>query len=138
MSYESPVIVSTETIFEDYWLRTMDSIIEQTKKRFENEISNHITLQTGIKINRDELIKALEYDRNQYEKGYADGQKDAVRHGHCIDKTIQIGIPKYHYIYCSECESGYNIACVHLLIGDGKLFDRCPNCGAKMDGKEDQ
>lgn len=58
---------------------------------------------------------------------------ESVRHGHWIDKTIQIGIPKYHYIFCSECESGYNIVYVHLLIGDGKLFDCCPSCGAKMD-----
>lgn len=61
---------------------------------------------------------------------------EPVRHGHWIDKTIQIGIPKYHYIYCSECEAGYNIVYVHLLLGDGKLFDCCPNCGAKMDGRE--
>lgn len=80
MSYESPIKTSTETIFENDMQNITDSIIEQTKKRFENEILKHITLQTGIKIDRDELIKALEYDRNQYEKGYADGQKDAVRH----------------------------------------------------------
>lgn len=27
----------------------------------------------GIKVDRDELVKALQYDRNQYEKGYSDG-----------------------------------------------------------------
>lgn len=27
-------------------------------------------------IDKDELIKALEYDRDQYDKGYADGVKD--------------------------------------------------------------
>jgi hypothetical protein len=27
----------------------------------------------GIKVDREELIKALEYDRNQYDKGYTDG-----------------------------------------------------------------
>jgi hypothetical protein len=27
----------------------------------------------GINVDKDELIKALQYDRNQYTKGYADG-----------------------------------------------------------------
>lgn len=31
-----------------------------------------------MKIDREELIKALRYDRGQYEKGYADGRFDAA------------------------------------------------------------
>ena len=30
----------------------------------------------GIFVDKDELIKALQYDRDQYEKGYADGEKN--------------------------------------------------------------
>ena len=33
----------------------------------------------GIFVNKDELIKALQYDRDQYEKGYADGLEAAKR-----------------------------------------------------------
>ena len=29
--------------------------------------------KVGIKVDKDELVKALAYDRRQYEKGYADG-----------------------------------------------------------------
>jgi hypothetical protein len=29
-------------------------------------------------VNREELIKALRYDREQYDKGYADGKRDAM------------------------------------------------------------
>ena len=29
--------------------------------------------KVGIKVDKDELVKALAYDRGQYEKGYADG-----------------------------------------------------------------
>lgn len=61
---------------------------------------------------------------------------EPVRHARWKDKVIQIGISKYHYIECPKCNSGYNIVYVHLLLGDGKLFNRCPECGAKMDGKE--
>lgn len=30
----------------------------------------------GINVDKDELIKALQYDRNQYNKGYADGYSE--------------------------------------------------------------
>jgi hypothetical protein len=30
----------------------------------------------GIDVDKDELIKALQYDRNQYNKGYADGYSE--------------------------------------------------------------
>lgn len=30
----------------------------------------------GINVDKDELVKALQYDRNQYNKGYADGYSE--------------------------------------------------------------
>ena len=30
----------------------------------------------GYKVDKDELLKALQYDRNQYDKGYNDGRKE--------------------------------------------------------------
>ncbi len=30
----------------------------------------------GITVNKDELMKALQYDRNQYNKGYEDGARE--------------------------------------------------------------
>lgn len=33
----------------------------------------------GINVNKDELLKALQYDRNQYAKGYEDGFKEAMQ-----------------------------------------------------------
>ena len=46
----------------------------QTKinEQLENDILSAV-LQYGIKVNKEELIKALEYDRNQYKKGFDDG-----------------------------------------------------------------
>ena len=32
--------------------------------------------KVGVNVNREELIKALAYDREQYVKGYADGMKE--------------------------------------------------------------
>ena len=32
----------------------------------------------NINVNKEELLKALEYDRGQYEKGYADAMAEAI------------------------------------------------------------
>lgn len=36
----------------------------------------------GINVDKEELLKALAYDRGQYEKGYKDGRKDAFESFH--------------------------------------------------------
>ena len=33
----------------------------------------HAVVSCGVNVDKDELVKALRYDRNQYEKGYQDG-----------------------------------------------------------------
>lgn len=58
--WESPV-----NIFE-----TVSDMIE---KEIDGNIIVEIKKQIGIDINKEELVKALNYDRNQYEKGYYDG-----------------------------------------------------------------
>lgn len=46
-------------------------------------------------VKRDELLKALRYDREQYDKGYADGMRDAmaelVRCKDCKDAGERVG-----------------------------------------------
>lgn len=44
----------------------------------ENEVLN-VVQRAGIRVDRRELFRALDYDRGQYEKGYADGRADALR-----------------------------------------------------------
>lgn len=64
--YESPVTITE---------RLVNKVREQT----ENEIVNNILIASaeyGIYVNKDELIKTLQYDRNQYNKGYADGYSE--------------------------------------------------------------
>ena len=38
--------------------------------------------EIGIIVDKYELIKALEYDRGQYDKGYRDGIADFMKHYH--------------------------------------------------------
>lgn len=61
--YESPL----SRIYEEIQTK----IIEQQ----ENQIVQAV-LNCGISVDKEELIKALMYDRQQYEKGYADAKAE--------------------------------------------------------------
>lgn len=59
--YESPI----ERITKDMQI--------QQEERDWDYLKIRITQEIGYEINKDELIKALQYDRGQYEKGFQDG-----------------------------------------------------------------
>ena len=50
-------------------------ITEQIKTNYDNAIYSAVQ-NVGINVGREELLKALEYDRGQYEKGYNDAIDD--------------------------------------------------------------
>ena len=49
----------------------------------------------GINVDREELIKALEYDRGQYEEGFRDGERHTLR-------QIKNLLPEWLYIAIKE------------------------------------
>ena len=51
-------------------------IVRQFVERVDGEVFNTVT-QYGIHVDKEELLKALAYDREQYEKGYGDGYRAA-------------------------------------------------------------
>ena len=53
--------------------KIMGDIQSQIIKNEENRLMHYVTQSIGYKVDKDELIKALKYDRQQYEMGYADG-----------------------------------------------------------------
>ena len=55
----------------------IDIIQGQIQFDFENGVYKAIQ-KVDINVDREELIKALQYDRNQYDKGYSDGSKAAA------------------------------------------------------------
>ncbi|MBO5971243.1 MAG: DUF551 domain-containing protein [Clostridia bacterium] len=59
--YESPVTVQIR------------KIAEQLEEQRENELILKISEQMGVNIDKDELTRALAYDRDQYRRGYEDG-----------------------------------------------------------------
>ena len=63
--YKSPINLISQ------WV---DEQIKEQNKQEENAIVAEITRKIGVDVDKDELIRALNYDRHQYEKGYADGR----------------------------------------------------------------
>ena len=55
----------------------IEIICGDIKKQIDNDIYR-VTQKYDIKVDKNELIQALQYDRDQYEKGYADGKRDAM------------------------------------------------------------
>ena len=76
--YESPIkvfMLSNMSIQED---------MEKQKKEFENKVFmeiNKILINYKIFVEKEELIKALEYDRDQYNKGLKDGYDNGFLQG---------------------------------------------------------
>ena len=64
MNWESPVTITRE-------------IAKQIAGETDNYIMSEI-YKTGVVVNKEELIKAIKYDRDQYNKGYCDGFNTAV------------------------------------------------------------
>ena len=62
MNYESPIHIAYQKLTEDFG-RIMENDIMEVVHRYGIE----------IEVDKDELIKALKYDRGQYMKGYQDG-----------------------------------------------------------------
>lgn len=112
--WESPIYVYTE-----------DDITRKITKEVEGYIITE-TKKVVPYINKEELLKALEYDRNQYEKGYADGRKSAIKHGHWEVHDMSIkDVPTEACSECGEWSYGYN-------------EPYCQKCGAKMDEVKDE
>ena len=69
----------------------------------ENEVFKAV-VRCGIDVDKDELIKALAYDRRQYDLGYADGKMDA----------------NAELIRCKDCED-----CTETKLYDGQRWNYC-------------
>lgn len=107
------------------WKSPIDIGITEISEKITNDLDRQVIQavhQVGISVNKDELIKALEYDRDQYEKGFSDGVKSEQKTGRW--NRVDYGTYKFK---CDQC-GNYHRA----------MYDYCPSCGAKMRGGEDE
>ena len=77
--WESPV--------STYIQRVSTEIAEKTDAYILEQIHN-----IGVHVDKEELIKAISYDRNQYEKGYKRGYGDGYSKGidDCFERLREI------------------------------------------------
>lgn len=107
--YESPIAI----------------LVSEMRTTMENDTMKVIH-NYGIDVNKEELMKALAYDRNQYEKGYEDARKRFERPKGKWKCTKQGGIPISDM--CTNCyykTKWYKIK-----------YNFCPECGAEMEASE--
>ena len=63
--------------------RSVDDIPKIIAKSVDDCIWQAVVAEHEIYVDKDELIKALQYDRDQYEKGYQDAMVSIVRCKDC-------------------------------------------------------
>ena len=89
MNYKSPI----------------ELITSQMNLAIEGEICKAVQ-NVGVIVEKEELLKALKYDRNQYQKGYSDRDDEIVRckdckHGYHIVNTVNGNITIYR-VFCRK------------------------------------
>lgn len=91
----------------------MSEIINQQMVERENAITLKVSETIGIDVNRKELIKALNYDRQQYEKGYSDAKAEYAPKW----TKVEDGLPKdgERVLIYADTEDAYEIAERHLV-----------------------
>lgn len=97
MSYESPI----------------DIIMKSTTEKMEHDIMA-VVQSYYIDVDKDELLRALRYDREQYEKGFNDGRKDHFCHSVKLYKDGKRW-------YCGRCSKAI-----------GRYWRFCQFCGQKI------
>lgn len=119
--YESPICLA------------IGEVSNEIVKKQDDMIFTEVTNMIGVQVDKDELLKALAYDRDQYDKGYQEGHIDgfakaekmyARPHGEWkqITEPDIWGKTKYQ---CSVCKY------VHRH-SEFDTISFCENCGADM------
>lgn len=118
--YQSPL----EMIYDDPMERAIQKIQKET-----DEFIYQTVINTGVKVDKDELVKALQYDRQQYEQGYKDGyyagKEDSRKHGQWLvrETSGEWGYENEFKWECSICGCPYT----------SNNHNYCSQCGAWME-----
>ena len=85
--YESPIAVHTAFVTESIKEQQEGVILEAVQK-------------IGVDVDKEELLKALTYDREQYEKGAAYGYEQGYKNG--WDAALEYVIARFKRNICGE------------------------------------
>lgn len=109
--WESPV---TEAVNE---------IVGQMEKDKEDAVMCSIKQSIGYEVDKEELIKALDYDRKQYEKGYKDAMQEREPEIKELKKQIEIRTQEI-IVYRSLAMLIGSIKSCERFIDKEKAFDK--------------
>ena len=120
--------------FDQFNHELYNSPITLVQSAIETQIEDGVlkaVQEVGFDVDPKELYKALQYDRNQYDKGYSDAKRQYDRgHAHWEEFNGKTGL----YLICSNCRHEYKEADPCCT----ERFNYCPNCGANMDEEEEE
>lgn len=112
MSYDSPI-----HLFE---LSTPgEEIFKQLAKTIEDEKTTYVyecVSRLGIDVDKEELLRALRYDRGQYNQGHFDGFFEGMQEAAPAWKPTADGLPE---------TAGLYLATVRRLVIDPKFNSEC-------------
>ena len=100
-----------------------DDIANQIIKQQEDKIVYEVRQAIGYNIDKQELVKALQYDRGQYQKGYADAMVilDKIR-------TEIKGLPRYSSNSNRYLAVYVDIYEVLKIIDKYRSYSPCDDC----------
>lgn len=112
--YKSPI----ECFFTD----TIEPIVKEIHEQQENYVVNAVR-NMGIDVDKEQLVRALSFDRHQYEAGYRDGRASVGNRMSKSNFDDIIQWLKYKYCNCmntcEECSTNHPCEC-HAKVD---LFD---------------
>lgn len=68
----------------------INQMVNNIAEQRDNAIMVKIREQIGVNVDKDELIRALNYDRNQFNEGYRKGYRDATEKYEEADRWIPV------------------------------------------------
>ena len=160
MSYVSPIKIGYDAEPEEGWT-------DKIGKYIAGEVDNLVLqscVKVGCHVDKDELEKALRYDRDQYVKGYEDGKRDAAAAIEALEARLgeaENSVERWKDMYLTKHEPKRGewivrevdspgemhpvaFRCMCSICRNEYLFPRipryCPDCGsmntAKMEVQE--
>ena len=78
------------------------NLAKKVNEYVDNKIHEEIVQQYGVFVDKDELLKALQYDRHQYEAGFQNGYNHAIKELTSCRGCKYVNTPYRNYP-CTHC-----------------------------------
>lgn len=73
---KEPQFYKWESPITEIFKQAEENYHKQLNDKLEEQLMCEVNYQVGYAVDKNELIKALQYDRDQYDKGYKDGVRE--------------------------------------------------------------